>query len=139
MAGQPFSSIVRVYKQISRRTFTLIELLVVIAIIAALAALFLSALGNGQAKTKRLQCLGKLRQWGKALQMFAGDNTDAIPRRGQGVRPLTQLDRPEDWFNALAPELSQQGFGNYVASAGTNADSPPPHTPWQQFFTLQTR
>lgn len=109
-----------------KRGFTLIELLVVIAIIAILAAMLLPALGSGKAKARSAQCIGQLQQWGKALQMYANDNEDATPRRGQGVRPLTQLDRPEDWFNSLAPELSQQGFGDYIAGAGTNADSPPP-------------
>ena len=106
--------------------FTLIELLVVIAIIGILAALLLPALGSSQAQVRRAQCINQLQQWGKALQMYANDNEDATPRRGQGVRPLTQLDRPEDWFNALAPELSLQGFGDYIATRGTNADSPPP-------------
>lgn len=109
----------------NRRAFTLIELLVVIAIVAVLAALLLPTLGSGKAKARRTQCLGQLQQWGKGLQMFVNDNADAIPRRGQGVRPLTKVDRPEDWFNALAPELGQQGFGDFIASAGTNANSPP--------------
>ena len=109
-----------------RNGFTLIELLVVIAIIAILAALLLPALGNGKAQARRAQCVNQLQQWGKALQMYANDNADATPRRGQGVKPLTQLNRPEDWFNALAPELSMKGFGGYIASAGTNTDSPPP-------------
>jgi prepilin-type processing-associated H-X9-DG protein len=39
---------------------------------------------------------------------------------------LAQLDRPEDWFNALAPEVNAQGFGAFVANAGTNTNSPPP-------------
>ena len=105
--------------------FTLIELLVVIAIIAILAALLLPALGHSRAQARRIQCLNQLQQWGKALSMYAGDNADATPRRGQGVRPLTRLDRPEDWFNALAPDLGQPGFGAYIAGAGTNTDSPP--------------
>ncbi len=108
-----------------RLAFTLIELLVVIAIIAILAALLMPALGNSKAQARRVQCLSQLQQWGKALPMYANDNADATPRRGQGVRPLTQLDRPEDWFNALAPELSVKKFGDYIASAGTNTDSLP--------------
>jgi prepilin-type N-terminal cleavage/methylation domain-containing protein/prepilin-type processing-associated H-X9-DG protein len=106
--------------------FALIELLMVIAMVAVLAALLLPALGSGKSKARCVQCTGQLQQWGKALQMYANDNADATPRRGQGVRPLTQLDRPEDWFNALTPELSLQGFGDYIASTGTNTDSPPP-------------
>ena len=109
-----------------KRGFTLVELLVVIAIIAILAAMLLPALGSGQAQARRVQCVSQLQQWGKALQMYASDNADATPRRGQGVKPLTQLNRPEDWFNALAPELSVQGFGSDIASAETNNDSPPP-------------
>lgn len=105
--------------------FTLVELLVVVGIIALLAALLLPTLGKSQALARRTQCLNQLQQWGKALQLYASDNEDATPRRGQGVRPLTQLDRPEDWFNALAPELSVEKFGDYINGAGTNTDSPP--------------
>ena len=126
MTGQSFHSDARVKGQKPGRAFSLAELLVVIAIIAILAALLLPTLGNGKAQARRVQCNSQLQQWGNALQMYASDNADVTPRRGQGVKPLTKLDRTEDWFNALAPELSLQGFGDYVASAGTNADSPPP-------------
>jgi prepilin-type N-terminal cleavage/methylation domain-containing protein len=105
--------------------FSLVELLVVVAVIAILAALLLPALGRGKAEARRTQCLSQLQQWGAGLQLYVLDNEEEIPRRGQGVRPLTQLDRPEDWFNALAPELAVQGFGEYVRNAGTNAASPP--------------
>src|SRR4029077_2201708 len=91
-----------------------------------LATLLLPALSSSKAQARRVQCLNQLQQWGKALPMYASDNADATPRRGQGVRPLTQLDRPEDWFNALAPELNIQKFDDYIANAGTNTDSPPP-------------
>jgi prepilin-type N-terminal cleavage/methylation domain-containing protein/prepilin-type processing-associated H-X9-DG protein len=106
--------------------FTLVELLVVIAVVAIIAALLLPSLANGKAKARTAQCVDQLRQWNIALQMYAHANDDAIPRRGQGVRPLTQLDRPDDWFNALAPEASQTSFGQFIKSAGTNTNSPPP-------------
>lgn len=106
--------------------FTLIELLVAIAIIAILAALLLPALGNSKAKARSTQCSDQLHQWQIALQMYANANEDAIPRRGQGVRPLAQLDRPEDWFNALPPEANQKAFGDYIKSAGADTNSPPP-------------
>jgi prepilin-type processing-associated H-X9-DG protein len=38
------------------------------------------------------------------------------PRRGQGVQVVSQLDRPEDWFNALPPYLGQPGYGELVKS-----------------------
>jgi prepilin-type processing-associated H-X9-DG protein len=104
----------------------LVELLVTIAIIAILAALLLPALAASKAKARSTQCLDQLHQWSIALQMYATANEDAIPRRGQGVRPLTQLDRPEDWFNALPPEANQPAFGTWIANAGANSNSPPP-------------
>ena len=84
-----------------RRAFTLIELLVVIAIIAILAAMVLPALARAKENTRATQCAGNLRQWGLAYRMYADDNNDFLPRRGQGVQTLAEIDRPTDWFNAL--------------------------------------
>ena len=85
--------------------FTLIELLVTLAIIAILASLLLPALARAKNKARSVQCLNHLRQWGLAYRQYADDNRDFLPRRGQGVKPLDQIDRPEDWFNALPPYL----------------------------------
>src|SRR5215510_8845481 len=96
--------------------FTLIELLVVIALIALLASLLIPALARVKAKARLAQCTSNLRQWGLAYRQYADDNQDCLPRRGQGVKPLEQIDRPEDWFNALPPYLKlpayQQIFTN---------------------------
>jgi len=85
------------------RAFTLVELLVVIAIIAILAALLLPALARAKNKAKAIQCTGNLRQWGLAMGMYADDNGDFLPRRGQGVQTLALITRLDDWFNALPP------------------------------------
>lgn len=104
-------------KQRQRKAgFTVIELLVVIAVIAVLASLLLPALSHAREKGKSAQCLNNLRQWNLALALYMQDNNDAIPRRGQGVQPLVQIDRPEDWFNALPPLLSLPTYQTLVTN-----------------------
>lgn len=97
--------------------FTLVELLVVIAIIAVLAAMLLPALAHSKEKARSTQCAGNLRQWGLAFRMYADDNTDYLPRRGQGVQVLFQIDRSEDWFNALPPYFNLPSYQRLVGNS----------------------
>ena len=60
-------------------SFTLIELLVVIAIIAILAAMLLPALSAARERARNSTCIGKLKQIGTAMQMYAGDNVSYLP------------------------------------------------------------
>lgn len=104
--------------------FTLLELLVVIGVLAVLASLLLQAMAGSKQRARSARCRGNLRQWGMAYRMYADDNEDYLPRRGQGVQTLTQISRCEDWFNALPPYFGLRPFSQMV----TNGSKPAAHS-----------
>jgi prepilin-type N-terminal cleavage/methylation domain-containing protein len=104
--------------------FSLVELLITIAIIAIIAAILLPTLASAKNKARQAECIGNLRQWGLAFRLYADDNGDFLPRRGQGVQTLTRIDRPEDWFNSLPFYFGLKTFQTMVS----NNVSPEAHT-----------
>lgn len=62
------------------RALTLIELLVVIAIIAILAAILFPVFAQAREKARQTACLSNLKQVGLAVQMYAQDYDENIPR-----------------------------------------------------------
>jgi prepilin-type processing-associated H-X9-DG protein len=93
----------------------LIEVLMVIAIIAILATLTLRATSSARAAADQARCVGNLRQWCGALASYTAEHEGELPRRGQGEQPVTQLQRREDWFNALPPYLNLPAYGELAA------------------------
>ena len=94
--------------------FTLIELLTTLSVVAILAGMLLPALARARGRARSVQCLANLRQWGLALRLYADDNDDFLPRRGQGVQTLAIITRADDWFNALPPYLALPAYAELV-------------------------
>jgi prepilin-type N-terminal cleavage/methylation domain-containing protein/prepilin-type processing-associated H-X9-DG protein len=105
----------------SHRGFTLIEVLVVLGILSLLLAILVPVASAVRTRSRTTVCLSNLRQWSSATLAFAAANDGCLPRRGQGVQPTGQINRPEDWFNALPPVLQMAGLSRLVAAGR------PPH------------
>ncbi len=95
--------------------FTVIETLTAVALISTMAVVALSAVGHIRDSAAQTVCVSNLRQWGLALQLYANDHDSQTPRRGQGIQPVEQIDRPDDWFNALPPYFSLPSYSEQVA------------------------
>lgn len=96
--------------------FTLIELLVVIGIIAVLMAILLPALQRARQEAQKISCASNLRQWGTALNTFAGDNNTQFPSHTQSHYWLGHLYHADPGRNQMWEFLS-----NYLVEPNEQA------------------
>jgi len=68
-----------------KKGFTIVELLVVIAIIAVLMTILVPALAQAKRQAQATICLTRLKAFGQALVMYAGENKDMVPRGSSGA------------------------------------------------------
>ena len=101
------------------KKFTLIELLVVIAIIAILVAMLLPTLKSARDRAKETDCNSRLKTYGTAFNMYAGDYDDNLVHV-----PDTGWNAPYYWcsldgnkvkaFNGLGVFYEKGYFGNSI-------------------------
>ena len=94
-----------------RKGFTLIELLVVIAIIAILAAILFPVFAQAREKARSTTCLNQAKQMGTALQMYAQDWDETLPR-------VWTCCPARDWTTDLLPYIRT---GSTADAARVNA------------------
>ena len=99
----------------SGRGFTLKELLIVMGVIALLVGLLLPVVGLARRAAGQARCASNLRQWGISVNIYAVQNHNWLPRRGQGTQPTATLTNYDDWFNELPPLLGQHTYADLVA------------------------
>ena len=105
----------------ARRAFTLVELLVVIGIIAILASLALPPLARAKARGQSTYCLNNLRQFGLAMQLYAGDHEDTLPYNmgAQGTRQTVAAGQYLNWVNnVMSWELDADNTNTALLTTG---------------------
>ncbi len=106
--------------------FTIVELVVIVAVIGIVASLLIPGLAKAQSRAKGIQCLSNLRQWSFAMNVYATEHDDQMPRDGTDAEGQYGVDTgairgpgsPNDgyaWFNALPANVGDRPLSNYWA------------------------
>lgn len=84
--------------------FTLIELLAAIAVLLILAAMLLPAAGAARGRADKIACLSNLRQFGVALQLYAGEWAENLPPNMDGRDASSGKTWVEGWLGLPGPD-----------------------------------
>lgn len=96
-------------QRVSRRdAFTLIELLCVIAIIGVLASLTFPSFQSVQKRGEAASCLGKMRQLAVAVNLYANDHDDSLPKIESD--PANPIYQPADDAKPMLEVLGRYGM-----------------------------
>ena len=106
-----------------KRAFTLIELLVVIAIIAILAAILFPVFARARESARRTGCASNMKQINLAIQMYAQDNDEVLPRQ-EGDFGSYATATVACWINGTMPYVKNQAVW-YCPSSSKHPGAPP--------------
>jgi len=97
--------------------FTLGELLVAISIVSLLIGILVPALGRARSVAGRVLCQGRLRQWGLAFELYAGQNDGLYPhidgRDRTPSEPQSEADMADyyfGWVDVLPPLMGEKAW-----------------------------
>ena len=94
--------------QPQRAAFTLIELLVVIAVIALLLGLLVPVLTKAREQSRRVACMGNIRQFIIGIQAYASDHGEYLPSG------LSDFQEPEDEHTPILSRAMRNALVNII-------------------------
>ncbi len=102
-------------KSFSRKGFSLVELMFVIAIIGVLAGLSFPVIDNMRERSKRIECMSTMRQWGVALSSYLDEHKEIFPECPEGNADVNDA---KAWYNLLPKYIDAPTMKELAASKG---------------------
>jgi len=78
--------------------FTLIEVLVVVGVIGLLVSILVPSLAKSRQQARAVVCMSNMREWGKAIQMYADDHDETLPFESRPMSPEADTDASNPYY-----------------------------------------